>query len=158
MGMDEMWLEYQNLSPEMQDMIDNAKECKENYLELKSLNTKLLKEFDDLMNMSKSVMEQNKELREANNKALYLAETVAKLNDELLAKQNSNVQEEKKFEQATTPDGLPIWESKAINFGCTSDREKYEKEGWEPIGSIGCSMIYKRPVKKHDPVPYDFGR
>ncbi len=95
------------------------------------------------------------ESEEMINKLMEMNQDMVNLNKELMAKLQAK--ENVKFEQATTPDGLPIWESKAINFS-SCEREKYEKEGWEPIGSIGCSMIYKRPVKKQEPKQYDYER
>lgn len=96
------------------------------------------------------------ESEEMINKLMEMNQDMVNLNKELMAKLQAK--ENVKFEQATTPDGLPMWESKTVNIDCGLEMKKLEKEGWEPIGGISSSIVYRRPVKKQEPKPYGYER
>lgn len=63
-----------------------------------------------------------------------------------------------KFEQETTPDGLPKWEYKKVHTKQDELIEKLGNEGWEAVGGGDNTIFFKRPMKKKELPSYDYGR
>ncbi len=87
---------------------------------------KIVKMCSDLMTMNDNLMNMNKEL---------IAKVQSQGND-------------KKFEQATTRDGLPMWEYTCTNRGNDRGMNQLGKEGWEMTTSSENTVYFRRPIKK----------